>query len=122
MDNEGLYSVVKEWEKSLQKAIGSEFCGSLATWPELWVTREIQLVMDSSNFSMYFSRGLFHGSTIASQLWASRENHFLTDSSPNSHTQLLYKISQKYREMIEQKYNQIWHDIKANIYIVVNHT
>ena len=68
MGNEGLYSVGKEWEKSLQKAIGSEFCGPLATWPESRVTREIQLVMDSSNFSMCFSRGLFHGSTIASQL------------------------------------------------------
>ena len=34
---------------------------------------------------------------------SSHENHFFTNSSPNSHTQPLHYISQKYREMIEKK-------------------
>ena len=51
---------------TLQKATGNEFRGSLVTWPESRVTREIQSIKDSSNSSMYFSR-LFRGSTIASQ-------------------------------------------------------
>ena len=51
---------------TLQKAIGSGFCGSLATWPESRVSRENYLVKDSSNSSMCFSRGLFRGSSVAS--------------------------------------------------------
>ena len=40
MGKEGLYSVVKEWEKSLQRVTGSAFRRSLATWPESQVTHE----------------------------------------------------------------------------------
>ena len=105
---------------TLQKAIWSECCGSLTTWPESRITHEIQHVKDFSISSMCFSRGLFCGLVVLSQSQANGENHFFTDSSPNSHTQPLHKIPQKYRGMIEQNYNQIWHGIKANIYMVVN--
>ena len=85
------------------------------TWPESRMTHEIQPIKDSSNFSMCFSWGMFHESAVSSQSWASREIHIFTDSSPNSDAQLLHWIPQKYREMIEQNYNQIWHRIKASI-------
>ena len=58
---------------------------------------------------------LFCGLAVTRQLQASCEIHFFTDSLPNSHTQPLHKIPQKYREIIEQNYNQIWHRINANI-------
>ena len=51
---------------TLQKAIGSGFRGSLATWLELRVSRENYLVKDSSNSSMCFSCGLFCGSSVES--------------------------------------------------------
>jgi len=51
----------------LKKQLDSEFRGSFVTWPELRVTREILPVMDSSNSSMCFSRGLFHKSAVARQ-------------------------------------------------------
>ena len=58
-------------------------------------------------------------SEVKSKSWASCENLLFTNSSPKSHAQPLHKIPQKYREMMKQNYNQIWHIIKANIYVVV---
>ena len=39
---------------------------SLTTWSESRMTREIQPVKDSSNSSMYFSRGLFRKLALVS--------------------------------------------------------
>ena len=49
-----------------------------------------------------------------SQSRASHEILIFTSSSLYSQTQPLHKVPQKYREMIEQNYNQIGHEIKAN--------
>ena len=95
------------------------FYGSLATWHESRITCEIYPMKDFSNSNMCFSRGLFRWSEVKSKSWASCENLLFTNSSPKSHAQPLHKIPQKYREMMKQNYNQIWHVIKANIYIVV---
>ena len=48
-----------------------------------------------------------------------------SSSSQNLHQSLTHnlyiKSHKKYKEIIEHKYNQIWHEIKANKNLVVNY-
>ena len=57
----------------------------------------------------------FRGLALASQLRASRKISFFIDLHQTLTHNPYVKFHKKYREMIEQKYNQIWHEIKANI-------
>ena len=57
----------------------------------------------------------FCGLALASQSRATHEISFFIDLHRTLRHNLYVKSHKKYREMIEQKYNQIWHGIKANI-------
>ena len=52
----------------LQKATGNRFHWSFTTWPKLRVTHEILPINDSLSSSMCFSRGLFCGLAVTSQV------------------------------------------------------
>ena len=88
---------------TLQKPTGSEFRGLLMNWPKSQVTHEIQAINDFKFHHVLLTWLVLWVSSYES----SCENHFFTNSSPNSHTQPLHKIPQKYRKIIEQNYNQI---------------
>ena len=57
----------------------------------------------------------FCGLALASQSWATREISFFIDFRQTLTHNPYVKSHKKYREMIEQKYNQIWQGIKVNI-------
>ena len=57
----------------------------------------------------------FRGLALASQSWATHEISFFIDFHQTLKHNSYVKSHKKYRETIEQKYNQIWHRIKANI-------
>ena len=113
--NEGLYSIGKGMWKGTLKFIRQTVS---------WVTRKLAWVAnDSQNLAWQrlfkFQHVLltwpFYELVFTSQSQASHEFFIFTESSPISHTQPLHYIPQKYREMIEQNYNQIWHEINTNI-------
>ena len=57
----------------------------------------------------------FHGLALASQSRATHEIFSFIDFHQTLTHNPSIKSYKKYREMIEQKYNQIWLEIKANI-------
>ena len=91
--------LVKKWEKHSLK--------SAKHW-------SFQLPTSASHVA--FRRSSTH-EPVMSKLQTSLSSQFFTKLSHST----LTLNPQTYKEMIEQKYNQIWHRIKANKNIVVNH-
>ena len=90
-----------------------------------WVTRDLAYVSndsrnpawqrDFSNSSMCFSHGFSWVGTNEPVVNPSSSQNLDQSLTHNSYI----KSHKKYREMIEHKYNQIWHRIKASKKIVV---
>ena len=111
MGNKGLYSVGKGMRKGTLKNNQIE---SFAGHFRLGLSHE-WLMKSSLSKTLQIPAYASHVACFAGQhFWANREILIFISSLLNSHTQPLHKISQKYREMIEQNYNKIWYGIKAN--------
>ena len=104
--------LVKEWEKAHLKSSSSEFRGSLATWLESWSDSWNPVWHETVQILACASHVAFHGLSLTSQLRASHEFFFFTNFHQTLTLNPYIKSQKKYREMIEQNYNQIWHRIK----------
>ena len=123
MGNEGLYSIGNGMRKNkLKKLQAISFAGHSWLGQSCEVTHKIQSGKETLQTLAFTSHTAFHGLTLVNQSRASREFFIFTELY-QSHTHNPYiKSHKKYRKMIEQKYNQIWHRIKSNIKnVVVNH-
>ena len=110
--------LVKEWEKAHLKSskhwVSSVTCD--LAWVAKWLVKS-SLAWDCLDSSICFSRDL---------LWV--VTHEPVTNSPSSQiftklSHLTFKLNptKNTRKWLNKKYNQIWHRIKANKNIVVNH-
>ena len=90
---------------TFQKATSNGFHRSLATWPESWVTRKIQPVKNSSNSNICFSRGLFHGSSVASLIAKTTSSQILYQTLTHSPYIKSHKNSGKWLNRITIKFH-----------------
>ena len=114
MGNEGYIVLVKNGKSHTKKVTSSGFRESLMTWPESRVTRENQPINDSSDFSMCFSCGLFHGSSVA-KTTSSQILHQILTHNPYIKS---HKNIGKWLNKITIKFDM---ELKPKKYIVVNH-
>ena len=107
--------LVKVWERVHLKSLDSEFRGSLTTWLELWSdtlnpTWHETIQIPTCTFHMAFYR-----LSLVNQSRANCEFTFFIGLHKTLTLDPYIKFHKKYKEMIEQNYNQIWHEIRANI-------
>ena len=116
MGNEGLYSVDKGMRKSTLKKLQAEsFVGHSWLGLSSEMTHEIQPGKETLQILACASHLAFPGLAFASQSRASHEFFIFTKFHQSLTHKPYIKSHKKYKEIIEQKYNQIWYGIKANI-------
>jgi len=116
--NESYIVLVKNGKSHTKKVIGSRLRESLTTWPKSRVTRKNQPINDSSDFSMCFSRGLFHGSSVASPVTKTTSSQILHQILTHNPYIKSHKNIGKWLNKITIKFDM---ELKPTKYIVVNH-